>query len=1033
MYRHADAIVVRAAAHPDRPDLPDWPAITGSLERDAGPRGDWLRQAWSRAWLAEAVEVASPALARQADRLAAARDSDPRELRRVTLAVARYALRMTGRATPFGLFAGVAPASIGPGVQVRWGRNHRPVLRPAAAWLSAAVTSLEACPELLARLRVVASNLAFVRDGRLIAADQQHVGGEDENSGLAAPVEVSVRHTGAVEAVMRRARLPIAVSQLAAEIAADFPRARPAAIEAMLAELVRLRLLVTSLRPPMTVTDPLHYVLARLGDARFADIPEAADRVAELVAVQDGITDHDRAMSTGERRDCRALLADHICPAQASPEWPLTVDLGIDLSLVLPDLLMREAAAAAAALTRLTPFPRGLPAWAEYHAAFMERYGADAAVAIAELVNPDTGLGFPATYQGSARTLPETPLSHRDERLLALAQEAALHGCGEVCLDDAMISRLSGAEASAVQAPAHAEIIVQVHAPSPADVERGDFELLVTGASRAAGTTTGRFLGLLGPDALKRARRAYAALPTLRLGALTAQVSCPPLHARSESVSRAPAVLPDVISVAEYPAAGGSALSVEDLAVTGDAGGLFLVSLSRQRPVEPMVLNAIAFRHFSQPIVQFLCEVSRSRAAAYMPFFWGAAECLPYLPRIRYGRTVLAPARWRVEAGDLPAAGAPWPEWKQAIVAWRRQRRVPASVHLGEADQLLRLDLSQDMHLDLLRSHLDRREHATLREAPDPGAFSWLDGRAHEIVIPLTAAPAPAVRPARSISRPVLAASHGHGHLPGSSPWLYARLYGHPARQDDILGHMPALISALDAPTCWWYVRYRDPDPHLRLRIRLPGPGAYGAAASRAGAWAARLRHLGLLGHVQLDTYYPETGRYGTGLAMTAAEDAFAADSAAGLAQLRLTSLSGSPPEAITAASLADIAAAFTGTTAQGMRWLINEVPRESTRLDRALRDTAARLADPGSDWAAMQALHGGQDVVRAWHRRRAALAAYQARLAEQREPLSVLPSLLHMHHIRVLGIDPVRERTGLALARAAALRWTAINAQASM
>jgi hypothetical protein len=35
-------------------------------------------------------------------------------------------------------------------------------------------------------------------------------------------------------------------------------------------------------------------------------------------------------------------------------------------------------------------------------------------------------------------------------------------------------------------------------------------------------------------------------------------------------------------------------------------------------------------------------------------------------------------------------------------------------------------------------------------------------------------------------------------------------------------------------------------------------------------------------------------------------------------------------------------------------------------------------------------------------------------------------PSLLHMHHVRMLGIDPDRERTGRRLARAAALRWTA-------
>jgi hypothetical protein len=51
------------------------------------------------------------------------------------------------------------------------------------------------------------------------------------------------------------------------------------------------------------------------------------------------------------------------------------VDLLVDADIVLPEEVAREAAAAAAALTRLTPYPRGLPAWEDYHAAFMERYG----------------------------------------------------------------------------------------------------------------------------------------------------------------------------------------------------------------------------------------------------------------------------------------------------------------------------------------------------------------------------------------------------------------------------------------------------------------------------------------------------------------------------------------------------------------------------------------------------------------------------------------------------------------------------------
>lgn len=63
-----------------------------------------------------------------------------------------------------------------------------------------------------------------------------------------------------------------------------------------------------------------------------------------------------------------------------------------------------------------------------------------------------------------------------------------------------------------------------------------------------------------------------------------------------------------------------------------------------------------------------------------------------------------------------------------------------------------------------------------------------------------------------------------------------------------------------------------------------------------------------------------------------------------------------------------------------------------------------------------------------AWRTRAVALAAYREDLAVQREPLTVLRSLLHLHHIRAVGVDPALERVTGRLARACALRHTAIR-----
>jgi CRISPR-associated protein (Cas_Cmr3) len=93
--------------------------------------------------------------------------------------------------------------------------------------------------------------------------------------------------------------------------------------------------------------------------------------------------------------------------------------------------------------------------------------------------------------------------------------------------------------------------------------------------------------------------------------------------------------------------------------------------------------------------------------------------------------------------------------------------------------------------------------------------------------------------------------------------------------------------------------------------------------------------------------------------------------------------------------------------------------------VSRALRATALRLAGAHGP-AALRAEPGGESAFRAWDRRRAALTAYRKQLEPDGEPLHVLRSLLHMHHVRAIGVDPERERVGCRHARAAALRWAA-------
>lgn len=504
--------------------------------------------------------------------------------------------------------------------------------------------------------------------------------------------------------------------------------------------------------------------------------------------------------------------------------------------------------AAASVLLCLTAQPGGLQAWRDYHAVFLERYGIGTLVPVIELIDPDTGLGFPAGYPGSLFDPPAQPaLSARDDRLLVLVHHAALDGRDDIVLDDDTISGLVAGDLDAARIPPHVELSARIHAESQDALDRGEFTLTVSPA-RAAGTMTGRFTS----DASTGMAEVFQGLPTTTADAIAAQLSFPPVYPHAENVARTPQFLSHVIVLGEHRAPGqDGVIALDDLAVTADWNQMHLVSLALRRPVEPQVFHALRLDKQFPTIARFLAALPRGRTAAYAEFDWGAASKLPHLPRVRYGRAVLSPARWRITAADLPT-GNNWSVWRSALGQWQHRWRLPDTVELRDADRMLRLDLTEPAHAAILRAHLDRSGHAVLTEAPDEAGHGWLDGHAHEVAVPLLSTRPPARSPLTSGRPLVQVATNAYGHLPGSpeSEWFFAKVYIHPDRQSEVIaGHLPRLLAALGGNPQWWFLRYRDPhDPdHLRLRIRVTRPEEYGACATAVGAWVGQLRREGVV------------------------------------------------------------------------------------------------------------------------------------------------------------------------------------------
>ncbi len=547
VYQASDVLLLRATARPLDSACAPWPDPADSEELRM-----WLVKAWQDPALREAVACASPSLALRADRIAAGRRVPARQVLSAAVALARYQLRAAGRPTPFGLFAGVAGARFGHSALARFGDAHRAAARCDAAWLLSVIERCEACAPLAGRLTAVFSSLAVLHAGKWEVP--------------AGPDRQTIRDSPAVRAVRDASQAPVQVSVLADRLSSAFPGSGDKGAR-MLAELVRLGFLITSLRPPMTTTDSLGHVTRELRAAGAHEIPETAGLLEQLEALHRALAAHNAA-EPERQAAMRERLSAAVTEVSAEGRTPLCLDLRLDAEVTLPEPVRREMAAAASALIRLSPSPGGSPVWGDYHRRFTDRFGTGTLVPLLDVIDPGIGLGYPAGYPASILPLPPERDAGRHAHLAQM-----ITGESEVTLTDELIDAMTGSLFDPRLVPAHVEIAARVQAASTAGLDAGRYTLHISPA-RSAGTLTSRFSTLAAGSGLEQV---YRSAPAIHEDALPVQLSVPPLFIRGQNVGRIPAYLPRLLSLGEHPGRGEQPLGPDDLAVTATLRGLHLV------------------------------------------------------------------------------------------------------------------------------------------------------------------------------------------------------------------------------------------------------------------------------------------------------------------------------------------------------------------------------------------------------------------------------------------------------------------------
>jgi thiopeptide-type bacteriocin biosynthesis protein len=889
-------------------------AVRGDFDLLRARLRDWL----DRPGVREGIHLASPILD---GRLDAWRDHPPGGGGGgIDTSLYKYVSRMTGRSTPFGLFAGLSVGRVGSrhGVVLAAATEYRRRVELDAVFVEGMA---RAVTHALGATAVVHPNPTL-----FVAAERAWFTARPAPGAGAGFRLEALEYDEALEAAVTRGREGASVAAVARAVRACFPGASASEAEAYVRELVRRDALVAEPEPAVTGNAPLDDLVVQVGalegqESLLLRMRRARSEIA-------GLEDRPLADARGAYGHIAKLFG---IPGRADNHQPFHCDLSKPLvEGVFHEALAREIHRGTLMLQRLFRTRRHHPL-SEFRARFVERYEGRE-VPLLEALDEECGIGFdtgdgPAgdpspLLEGLAFPGPRAAVAPGPALrwLLPLVTECLRVGGMEVRITEDMISRWEQDDRLAPPdlLPDAFAVIASVAAEDDEAVRAGRFRVLHNGGGTQGASLLGRFCQD-DPALRQHVERYLRAEEALRPDAVFAEVVFRPAGGLA-NVTRRP-----LLRAYEIPALGRSGaprdrqIPLQDLRVSVSGDRVVLRSGRLARDVIPRMASAYSAGQAANPgVVRFLSALQVQEGTG-VRFSWGALDMLPVLPRVVAGRVVFALARWRIDPREVEHLRAANGAARMGVMARIRDRLgLPRFVALDtDGDSALPLDLENVLAVDVI-ARLEPAE-ARLTElfpGPDEAGVKGPEGRFfNEFVVPFirvgrapgpvtsmaipptepTAPTAPSATrgPGPRGARPSRVAPQGdgvsHTELPGGA-WCYAKLYGGRALADRLLleGLAPLLEGARaeGAFDSFFFIRYDDPHPHVRLRVHGEATRLNGrflpALQQEAGHWLDK----GLIWKLELDSYRREVERYGGPAGIALAESVFAADSRAVLAML---------------------------------------------------------------------------------------------------------------------------------------------------
>lgn len=852
-----------------------------TLQRDLLVLSSRLRRIALQPHIQEALLIATPTFLAELRKWLLA--DGPSDRGRVERSFLKYLLRMSMRSTPFGLFAGYTIGRTSDQetlLSLRPLSDYRRIIRLSYEYHSAMAAASQRAPSLTPNSRYRTNSTAYTALG-----DIRYVRPGRGAEGVAFSLTRVLGEPHLIE-LLDVARHGAQVSDLI-QVAMKHGATREESLD-YLSQLIQADLLESDVGPILT-----HPIPSSVGECTTIEPNQAASANRPIDAA---LCDFE-GLALGQAERAYERLEAAIADTSKLPfVRAIQVDLnkpGEDVRLG-PDHLGAISAGIEALVRTSSHEPDVLRDFREHFA----RHFGERRVPLALALDPAFGIPISssAQYSDESELLlkglpfdrgipPRGSWGARDAVLLEGLLRVTENRLLEWELKDADLERLS--DDRAPRLPELAHVLLSLLATNLPTDAMSSPQVVIEHVAGPSGAHL--FTRFCGNDAELSgiARRLTDIEQSRVLHAQLAEVVYVPKPRLGNVTSRPVLRSNEIVYLGRSGAPPAQQLHLDDLSIEVRADRVRLFSDRLDSEILPRITNAhAAMNDGNLPIYQFLYLLQFQGLAPTLRWRWASLDQAPFLPRVTYGRAVLARAQWRVlptecESGPKPSLI----ERFESIQAIRERRRLPRWVALAQGDNVLSLDLDNVICTDILHHELLRSRGLNLQEAlPVPGAGSVRNPEgtfAGEIVLPLVRMESTAT----SSVRPTIRAPHLYEQnrlVPGSNCG-YIKIYCSWDAADSLLVDFfaPALRRLMidGHIQSWFFLRYRDPDTHLRFRVfGQPRSISEHAIPLLNEAAAAVLREC-TAWRIQWDTYEPETMRFGGPAALRHVERIFHAHS----------------------------------------------------------------------------------------------------------------------------------------------------------